>query len=468
VTWDDIDSGQTDLDTRHNWRYRTHGRPVTRREALGLLGTASLGVLAGCSSGDQVSSSGDQASSSGGVGTELVADGLTAPLGIEFGPGTTEPVYVVDQPGVVRVAGEDGLQSTPFLDVRDRMVSLSGYEERGLLGMAFHPAYPDDRRVFVRYSAPLREGMPEQYSHTFVLSSFDVPDETRTDPESEEVLLEIAEPQGNHNAGSVVFGPDGYLYVGVGDGGGANDVGTGHPADWYDGNAGGNGQNTTTLLGSVLRLDVDDTGPDRRYGVPEDNPLVGGGGRDELFAWGFRNPWRMSFTDGELYVADVGQNRFEEVDLVERGGNYGWNVREGAHCFSTDAPNSPPESCPSETPDGDPLVDPIIEYPHEGPGPSGISVIGGYRYTRGEIAALDDRYVFGDWRSGGTLFTASEPEGDRLWPLETVALQSADGPAPNQFLLSFGRDAEGALYVGTTGNQTPRGKSGRVHRLAPA
>lgn len=433
-------------------------RQHSRRAVLCGLGTLGVGLLAGCSSGSQEETT-------GGVGTELVADGVTSPLGIEFEPGTAAPAYVVDQTGVVSVAGPDGLMSEPFLDVRDRMVDLSGYEERGLLGLAFHPDYPDDNRVFVRYSAPLRSAMPDGYSHTFVLSSFAVRDGERVDPASETVLLEIAEPQGNHNAGAVVFGPDGYLYVGVGDGGGANDVGPGHPADWYDENPGGNGQNTTTLLGSVLRIDVDESGSERPYGIPDDNPLVDRRGRDEVFAWGFRNPWRMSFTNGRLYVADVGQNRFEEVSIVERGGNYGWNVREGAHCFSVDSPNTPPESCPSERPGGERLTDPIIEYPHSGSGPSGISVIGGYRYTGTEISVLEDTYVFGDWQSRGTLFTASESGEDDLWSLETVSLASSDNPSPRPFLLSFGRDGDGDLYVGTTGNQTPRGETGRVHRL---
>jgi len=447
-----------DVDEANEPSGARRGRP-TRRDVLGLLGTAGVGSLAGCSGG---SLSGGQ-SSADAVGAEVVTWGHSAPLGIEFEPDTADRTYVVDQTGIVQVHGEDGLRDEPFLDVTDQMVELSGYEERGLLGMAFHPEYPDDDRVFVRYSAPLREGMPDDYSHTFVLSSFRVSANRRAIPASEEVRMEIPQPQANHNAGSVVFGPEGSLYVGVGDGGGANDVGPGHTSDWYDGNDGGNGQNRTTLLGSILRLDVDASGSDRPYGIPDDNPLVDARGREELYAWGFRNPWRMSFTDGQLYVADVGQNLSEEVDVVEAGGNYGWNVREATHCFSTAEPSSPPDSCPAETPDGEPLIDPIIEYPHDGDGVSGISVIGGYRYT-GDIGALTDRYVFGDWQSEGQLF-AADPADDGLWPTETVAVEAVDDTAPNQFLLSFGRDPEGRLYVGTTGNRTPSGTSGRVHRL---
>jgi hypothetical protein len=309
--------------------------------------------------------------------------------------------------------------------------------------------------------------MPDGYSHTFVLSSFAVDENLRADPSSERIVLEIPEPQANHNAGSVTFGPDGFLFVGVGDGGGGNDVGQGHVSDWYDRNDGGNGQDVTeNLLGSILRIDVREAagGEGRAYGIPDDNPLVGRDGLAEQYAWGFRNPWRFSFTDGRFFVADVGQNRFEEVNVVERGGNYGWNVREGAHCFSTDDPGSPPANCPTETDDGEPLEDPILEYSHEGNGVSGISVIGGYYYTGG-IGPLSDRYVFGDYQAEGTIFTASEPDDGGLWNLSRVELETGSGEDPGQYLLAFGRDTDGELYVLTTDSGGPQGSSGAVHRL---
>jgi glucose/arabinose dehydrogenase len=255
----------------------------------------------------------------------------------------------------------------------------------------------------------------------------------------------------------VIFGPDGYLYVGTGDGGGAHDVGNGHVDDWYDRNAGGNGQDIVeNLLGSVLRLDVDD----EPYGVPDDNPLVGREGRNEQWAWGFRNPWRMSFSDGDLFVADVGQNRFEEVSLVTRGGNYGWNVREGTHCFSTDSPGDPPASCPTETPDGDPLVDPIVEYSHGGSEPNGVAVIGGYRYEGDELPGFGGAYMFADWQSEGTLFAAS-PRDDGLWPIGVVDVVGDVG----QFVLAFGRDDAGELLVATSERAGVGGETGTVHRL---
>jgi len=189
-------------------------------------------------------------------------------------------------------------------------------------------------------------------------------DGRRVRRDSERTVLEIPEPQGNHNAGDLAFGPDGHLYVAVGDGGSGGDRGRGHVEDWYDANEGGNGQDVTeNLLGSVLRIDVDGRDDGKAYAIPEDNPLVGREGLDEHFAWGLRNPWRMSFDGKELYVADVGQFAREEVSLVTNGGNYGWNVREGIECFGAD-------DCPDETPPdvrgGEPLVDPVVEYPHSG------------------------------------------------------------------------------------------------------
>ncbi len=374
------------------------------------------------------------------VGLEAVADGFAAPLDVTAREGA---LYVADQRGTVGRIGEEGTETV--LDLRDRMVSLnSGYDERGLLGAAFHP---DGERLFVRYSAPLREGMPGEYSHTFVLSTFDASGEG-VDADSETVLLEIPEPQANHNAGSVAFGPDGYLYVGVGDGGGANDQGTGHVEDWYDANPGGNGQDTdSNLLGSILRLDVDSGEP---YAIPEGNPLSDSD-YPEQFAWGFRNPWRFSFDGEDFLVADVGQGAWEEVSLVEAGGNYGWNVKEGAHCFGAD-------SCPSETPDGEPLRDPVVEYPHGGAPVSGISVIGGHVYRGERVPSLQGRYLFADWNAGGELFVA-DPTEEGLW--ETSVLETTGEFA---HVLGFGQ-FQGETYVLTTESSGPSGESGALHRL---
>lgn len=396
------------------------------------------------------------------VGTELIAEGFTAPLDVEFVE--TGTVLVADQAGRVHHVTDGSLRDRPLLDVRDRMVSLSGYEERGLLGIALGPTYPEDPRIFVRYSAPRGDGTPSEYSHTFVLSSFEVdPDALVADLASEQRILEIPQPQSNHNAGAIAFGPEGHLYVGVGDGGGASDTGRGHVDDWYDENAGGNGQDVSeNLLGSILRIDVADTDASA-YSIPTDNPLVGQTGRDEHFAWGFRNPWRFSFHEGRLYAADVGQNRFEEIDHVRKGGNYGWNVREGSHCFSTSSPSEPPDSCPSETADGEPLVDPVIEYPHSGQSVSGVAVIGGYFYTGSAIPGLRNRYVFVDWQADSRLFVGT-PTGEGSWRTDVLPVEGPMG----SFVLGFGREPEGDLYVVTSDQTQVRGTTGALYRLLPA
>lgn len=387
------------------------------------------------------------------VGSELVADGFVAPVGLEQ-PAGDDRLFVLDQPGTIHVVPPDG-DPAVYLDLRDRVVDVSGYDERGLLGLAFHPDFRENGRFFARYSAPPREETPDGFDHTGVLAEFVAdPDADAAPRDSERTLLEVPEPQSNHNGGPIVFGPDGYLYVGLGDGGAANDEGAGHVEDWYVPNPGGNGQDVTeNLLGSVLRIDVDSTADDRPYGIPDDNPLVGREGLDEHYAWGLRNPWRMSFDDETLYVADVGQNEWEEVNVVEAGGNYGWNVREGAHCFRTD-------DCPTQTPDGDPLVDPVLEYPHDDAPVSGVAIVGGYVARDGALPGFDGHYVFADWRSQGRLFAADTTQ-DAPWDPWVVDVDGSMGP----FVLAFGRDDGGDLYVCTSEATGVDGETGAVYRL---
>jgi glucose/arabinose dehydrogenase len=369
--------------------------------------------------------------------------------------------YVLEQAGLVVRHDADGVANEPALDLRDA-VTAGG--ERGLLGIALHPEFADNRRLYLRYSTPARAGTPDGYSHTFVLAEFRATEDgTHIRRDTERTLLEIPEPQGNHNAGDLAFGPDGYLYVAVGDGGGAGDRGDGHVDDWYDAVGGGNGQDVTeNRLGSLLRIDVDATTDDRPYAVPDDNPLVGRDGLDEHYAWGLRNPWRLSFDGDDCFVADVGQNRYEEVNLVERGGNYGWNVREGTHCFDAN-------DCPDRTPDavrgGEPLVDPIIEYPnarHRQAPVSGVAVVGGEVYRGSALAGLEGTYVFGDLQAGGTLFAATRPDGDGRWPTRTLPVADDDADRLGR-LFSVARDADGEVYVIGMGS-----RGGGVHRLVPA
>ncbi|ELZ59741.1 MULTISPECIES: sorbosone dehydrogenase family protein [unclassified Haloferax] len=458
----------------------------SRREFLAATGAALLGGLAGCASaptddgaggttdGDATSDDTDSSTATadtGGDGSlaglevayETVATGFASPVDVAipeaFGGSRR---FVVDQPGRIWLHDDSGLRSESYLDITDRVVDLNGYDERGFLGVAFHPEFADNGRLYLRYSTPRRSGTPSNYSHTFVLSELTVdPEATTVSADSERTLLELPQPQSNHNAGAVAFGPDGYLYVATGDGGGANDEGRGHVDDWYDAVSGGNGQDVTgNLLGSVLRIDVDSTGgvsgdDDRPYGIPEDNPLVGSDGRDEQYAWGFRNPWRLSFDGEDCYVADVGQGAWEEVNLLEAGGNYGWNVREGAHCFRAG-------DCPTETPDGAPLIDPVLEYPHSGDGPSGVAVIGGHVYRGEAIPDLSGAYVFADWQSEGRLF-AARPSESRPWDIAELPVADRDDGGTN--VLAFGRDPDGELYVCTSDRGVVTGSSGALNRL---
>ncbi|WP_049921070.1 PQQ-dependent sugar dehydrogenase [Halopiger djelfimassiliensis] len=387
------------------------------------------------------------------IGVQTLAEGMTAPTDFAVADEGEGRYFVADQTGELWIVGEDGLQDEPFLDVSDRLVELGtfegdyadpeqDYDERGLLGVEPHPDFAENGRFFVHYSAPPNDETPEGWSHVEVVSEF-MADEERSqgDPESERVLMEFQSPQYNHVSGPMAFGPDGYLYVPMGDGGGANDDMEGHVDDWYDENDGGNGQDVTeNLLGGVHRIDVDAEGDDERpYAIPDDNPLVDQDeGLDEYYAWGFRNPFGITFdSDDRMFVADAGQDLFEEANIVEAGGNYGWNVKEGTHCFSTDSPSDPPEDCPDSAPDeppydGQELQDPIVEYPHVYEGNVvGIVIVGGHVYEAGEIGDLDGKYVFGDWTAdpsreepAGRLFAAVEPGG--------AAEQPDDGMADNE------------------------------------
>ena len=440
---------------------------ASRRRFLGLTaGTAAL-TLAG---GRARASSFQQRSPvprGPTVGLDTVADGFEQPIDFAPGPGGDRR-FVLERTGQMYTVASNA-QGKPFLDISDRMTPVEG--EQGLLGLAFHPDFRENGKFYLRYSGPPTDDTPTTHSHVAVLAEFRATDDLSAGrPDTERRLLEVPEPQSNHNAGAVAFGPDDYLYVPFGDGGAANDMGTGHASDWYGALDGGNGQDVTeNFLGSMLRIDVDSRTGDKPYGIPDDNPLVGKEGLDEHFAWGLRNPWRMGFSDGTLYVADVGQDRYEEVNVVEKGKNYGWNVREGTHCFS---PNGDITSCPTETPPdvrgGERLVGPIIEYPHmRNDEPIGSSVIGGY-VSKGGVESLDSQYVFGDYsiRAGkpqGSLFVA-DPSQNGLRSFEKLRIAGARNGELNAHLIAIGRDGAGELYALTAGGDL----GGGVHKLVPA
>ncbi|WP_160133663.1 PQQ-dependent sugar dehydrogenase [Halococcus salsus] len=405
------------------------------------------------------------------VALDRIAGGFEVPTDFAAPPGDGRR-FVLDLPGQVYVHTDDGLREEPFLDVGDRLAELTA--ERGLLGIAFHPEFADNGRFYLRYSAPLADDAPAEFSHTEVLAEFTVDEDgEHADPDSERVLLAIDEPTPYHNGGAITFGPDGYLYASYGDGGSPKDMGPGHAEDWYEANGGGNGQDVTeNLLGSVLRIDVDGESDGKPYGIPEDNPLVGEEGLDEHYAWGFRNPWRMGFSNGELYVADVGQSRYEEVNRVVKGGNYGWNVREGTHCFGTENVSDVPDECPDSTPPdvrgGEPLRDPVVEYPHQRDGEFiGISVVGGYIYGNDAIPGLEGKYVFGDYSQKGnprgSLFAAT-PTEDGQWDFSKLRIAGAESGAVEGYLIAIGRDETGDLYALTSAGDL----GGAVHRITAA
>jgi glucose/arabinose dehydrogenase len=419
------------------------------------------------------------------VGLRLVADGFTSPVALVQAPDGSGRLFVVDQVGVIRIITAGGnLLPQPFLDLRSRIVPLMPeFDERGVLGLAFHPAYAANGRFFVYYSAPLRPGAPAGYDVTARISEFRVSaaDANRADPASERVLLEVDKPQFNHNGGTLLFGPrDGYLYISLGDGGGADDVGLGHVEDWYAANAGGNGQDIQqNLLGNILRIDVNRGAP---YAVPADNPFTGtpgcSDGCDEIWAYGFRNPYRMSFDLGgarDLFVGDAGQELWEEVSIAVKGGNFGWNVKEGTHCFSTDNPDESPSECPDTVGAGhpragDPLIDPVIEYAnHHQPGGLGATVIGGHVYRGAALPQFSGRYIFGDWsrefeEPDGSVFVAkSRKKG--LWHMEQLRIATSPTGRVGHYVLGFGQDLAGEMYVLTTDQTGPAGTTGKVYRL---
>ena len=406
------------------------------------------------------------------VALELVAEGLTSPVSIA--PLPDGRALVVDQVGYVRVLRKGGgLDGEPALNITNRLSVLNhgGFDERGFLCVALHPGFVSNRRIFATYTAPKRAAAPADWDCTLRISEFRLPaaEPLRIDPESERVVLEIDKPYGNHNGARLAFGPDGFLYLSVGDGGNANDQGR-RPEK-------GNAQDTFSLLGKVHRLEVTGAKP---YDIPTDNPFVGGrGGRQEIFAYGLRNAWGLSFDRGgthELFAADVGQNLFEEVDILVKGGNYGWALREGFHGFDPKAPNTPVDPGTRMGSHGEALVDPILEYRHPGPKKDpdalGISITGGYVYRGHALPQFTGHYIFADWTHNmalpqGQLIVAWRPtDGAARWKHEVIeVVQPVKWGA---YVTAFGQDDDGELYVMTNGSNGLRPGAGRVWKLRPS
>ncbi len=404
------------------------------------------------------------------------AEGLVSPVVLT--PLGSDRLIVVDQVGIAYTYTRKGERSpAPFLDLRPRMTELrNGFDERGFLGLALHPKFGENRKLYVYYSAPRRSGRQAPWDHTSRLSEFTVAEDlSRAEMSSERVLLEFDQPYFNHNGGRLAFGPDGFLYAGIGDGGNANDQG-------HDRGPAGNGQDLTTLLGKILRIDVDHPDEGKPYGIPADNPLVNtSAARPEIFAWGIRNPWGIAFDSaGELppVFADVGQGRFEEINVLRRGGNYGWNLREGRHPFDPANPLKPDASRDMAPSDLAGLVDPVLEYKNlnafaTDPDGAGLSVTGGQYYRGRSLPHLAGKYIFGDWSRqwaapDGRLFVATpsaDPNG--AWTMEPLPVASHPDLKLGGYLLAFGNDQDGEIYVMTSARAGLVDRTGVVWKLAP-
>ncbi len=343
---------------------------------------------------------------------------FTRPVDLQHPDDNSNRIFVVEQAGVISVFPNDKGASTKttFLDIQQK-VDDAGNEE-GLLGLAFHPDYKNNGYFYVNYTAK----NPDRT----VISRFKVSsgNPNQADAASEQVLLTFAQPYDNHNGGQVVFGPDGFLYISTGDGGSGGDP---HH----------NGQNRSVLLGKILRIDVNKQEGGKQYGIPADNPFAknASGYREEIYAFGMRNPWRISFdkATGRLWAGDVGQNLFEEIDIIEKGGNYGWNTMEATHCFE------PKNGC-----DQSGLKLPIHEYGRQ----EGISVTGGFVYHGPTVKSLEGQYIYADY---ATMRIWAIEHSDLNKPVNKLLVQADFN------ISSFGVDQNNELYL--------CGFDGKIHRL---
>ena len=419
---------------------------------------------------------------------------ITSPVNISNAGDGSKRLFVCDQAGQIFIIRDDMVLPVPFLDLTGKLVPKAPttylfplsttYDERGLLGLAFHPNFnktdinnlplPGFGKFYVFYSAPAPSPAPTTDPNPIncrtTISEFQVsalnPDVA--DPNSERIVLAFDKPQSNHNGGQLQFGPDGFLYLSIGDGGGQHDNQNGHTGGSGTSSPGpagvlGNSQDKTKLLAKILRIDpLGTNGPGGQYGIPASNPFVGAGGgvREEIYAYGVRNPWRFSFDDGpggsgRLFEGDVGQDKVEEINIIVSGGNYGWRVKEGNFDHDATAPNS-----------GLPLIAPIAQYAHIGitiGSPAlpqiGASVTGGYLYRGSAIPGLAGKYVFGDYShsigsASGTLMGLEEtPANSNNWALSLLPV--AGGNPLTTRVYAFGRDEQGEIYVATKVSKGP-------------
>ena len=364
----------------------------------------------------------------------LIADGYKKPVFITSYPNNAKLLYIVEQAGLIKIINDGKKLSRPFFDINKRVVNPNRPgDERGLLGFAFHPNHTNNGKFYINYM--------DNDGNT-IISEFSTNSELRANHKSERIILKLKQPYGNHNGGDIQFGPDGYLYISIGDGGKAGD-----PL-----NA---GQDLSSLFGKIIRIDIEQ----KPYGIPKSNPFFGQKDkREEIWAWGLRNVWRFSFDKqtGDKYLADVGQNKWEEVNFEpasSKGGlNYGWRIMEANHCYD------PKENCPTEG-----LIKPIIEYPNDANHPAfafriieelsfsetdveGCSVTGGYVYRGQKIKSMQGQYIFGDYCSGN-IWTLKVVNGKAINFKNRTEEINIGGGEFTTYISSFGQDSDGEIYI---------------------
>lgn len=400
---------------------------------------------------------------------EPVVSGVNAPLAMVQTPDGR--MLIIEQWGRILVLDKGKLRPTPFLDIRSKIPNLHpDFDERGLLGIALHPKFKENGKFYVAYSAHLDFqqdlGQMLWYDHSNVVEEYTVfkNDPNTADPSTARRIMSDAWPQFNHNGHWIGFGPDGMLYVSMGDGGYANDWGIGHNVTI------GNGQDMTTTLGKILRIDVDTRTGSKAYGIPKDNPFVSDkNAKPEIWALGERNPWRCSFDtgSGRLFCGDVQQNSYERVEIIGKGQNMGWRRVEGMmRCFDYTKPDDHPANC-----DKSGITPAILEYNNctaKPQGCKGISVTGGYVY-QGKHAAWKGKYIFGDWSKSfaemdGQIFIATEKDGK--WSMEVAEAVGMSGKKP--YVLAFAQDSAGEVYALTSVTTGPVGSLDTIYKIVPA
>lgn len=368
---------------------------------------------------------------------EKIADSLDAPLAIENAHDGSGRLFIGEQAGKIMVLKNGKVLPEPFINIRKLLVPMRNeYMDVGLLGFAFHPDYKNNGRFFIHYSAPSKKG----FDNTSILAEGHV---SAGNPDKAEdtlhTLLEVEQPESNHNGGNIVFDKNGHLFLGFGDGGGQGDK---HGKI-------GNSQDTAQLLGKIIRLDVNKEKP---YAIPPDNPFVNKPGRDEIYSYGFRMPWRIAFDreTGELFCSDVGQDKYEEVDIIEKGRNYGWRAMEGFHIYDSLLYN-----------EAEQYALPVVEYPHS----DGISITGGYVYRGKEFPDMNGIYLFADWAF--KMYCMTKDDSGK-WTKRDCRF--ADKP-DNKFkfrINSFGEDESGEVYMAIQNEIGAISPTGEIYKIGLA